>query len=165
MVTGSDAGGFMKQSALALVVATLLLAPALSGADVGARKTYVKTYPFGPDRESKVGIRQGQVTIESVRIRNWPDADDFRDAEKDLNESKTMVVEFEYSNRDEARDWKCRYTVTIQGKDGGVWAENDRTATLDSGKIGDTNKMFVKMKTRYYKQVRSFKVQYEIWRD
>ena len=57
------------------------------------------------------------------------------------------------------------YTVTIEGKDGAPWAENDRTATLDAGKMGDTNKMFVKMKTRYYRQARSFQVTYEIWPD
>ena len=149
----------------ALSAALLVLLSAVAAADSGERRTHVKTHPFGPDRESKVGIRQGPVSIDSVRIRNWPDADDFADAEEDLNETHTMVVEFEYSNRDEARDWKCRYTVTIVGRDGSTWAENDRTATLDEGKIGDTNKMFVRMKTRYYKQVRSFKVRYEIWRD
>ena len=143
----------------------LLLTSGLFAAGPGDRKTHVKTHPFGRDSESKVGIRQGPVTIESVRIRNWPDPDDFADAERDPGETHTMVVEFEYSNRDEARDWKCRYTVTIPGKDGSVWAENDRTATLDRGKIGDPNKMFLKMKTRYYKQVRSFKVKYEIWRN
>jgi hypothetical protein len=154
----------MKRTLLAGLAVALLVASSPSSADAGDRKTYTKTYPFGPSRESKVGIRQGPVTIDSVRIRNWPDADDFADAEKDLNETHTMVVEFEYSNRDEARDWKCLYTVRIDGKDGAVWAENDRTATLDAGKIGDTNKMFVRMKTRYYKQVRSFEVRYEIWR-
>lgn len=155
----------MKQTVLACLAAFLLLASPAPGAESGDRKTYTKTHAFGPDSESKVGIRQGPVTIESVRIRNWPDADDFADAERDLGETNTMVVEFEYSNRDEVRDWKCRYTVRITGKDGSVWAENDRTATLDSGKIHDTNKMFVKMKTRYYRQVRSFRVTYEIWRD
>ena len=155
----------MKRTALAFLAVSLLLAPSPAGAEPGDRKSYTKTYPFGPDRESKVGIRQGPVTIEAVRIRNWPDADDFADAEKDLGETNTMVVEFEYSNRDEARDWKCRYTVTIPGKDGSPWAENDRTATLDAGKIHDTNKMFVKMKTRHYKQVRSFQVKFEIWKN
>jgi hypothetical protein len=155
----------MKRIVLAGLAATLLLAPTAPGADPGGRKTYERTHPFGADRESKVGIRQGPVSIDSVRIRNWPDADDFADAERDRNETTTMVVEFEYSNRDEARDWRCRYTVTIPGKDGSVWAENDRTATLDAGKVGDTNKMFVKMKTRYFRQVRSFKVKYEIWRN
>jgi len=155
----------MNRIPLACLVAALLLAPAASAGGAAERRTYEKTHPFGPDRESKVGIQQGPVTIESVRIRNWPDADDFADAERDLGETHTMVVEFEYSNRDEVRDWKCRYTVTIRGKDGSVWAENDRTANLDAGKMGDTNKMFVKMKTRYFKQARSFKVEYEIWRD
>ncbi len=153
----------MNRTALSCLAALLLL-PSLSAAGPGDRKTYTRTHPFGPDRESKVGIRQGPVTIDSVRIRNWPDSDDFADAEKDLNETHTMVVEFEYSNRDEARDWKCLYTVTVEGKGGAIWAENDRTATLDAGKVGDTNKMFVKMKTRYFRQVRSFKVRYEIWR-
>lgn len=147
------------------LAALLLLVPALAAADAGDRKTHTRTHPFGEDRESKVGIRQGPVTIESVRIRNWPDADDFADAERDLNETHTMVVEFEYSNRDEARDWKCRYTVKIVGRDGATWAENDRTANLDAGKIYDTNKMFVKMKTRRFKEARSFQVEYVIWRD
>ena len=154
----------MNRIAVSSLVAALLLAPAAPSA-AAERKTFTKTHPFGPDRESKVGIRQGPVSIDSVRIRNWPDSDDFADAESDRNETHTMVVEFEYSNRDESRDWKCRYTVTIEGKDGGTWAENDRTATLGAGKMGDTNKMFVKMKTRYFKQVRSFKVTYEIWPD
>ncbi|MHB8798248.1 MAG: hypothetical protein ACYDBY_07285 [Thermoanaerobaculia bacterium] len=151
-------------SALFVLVVLVVLSPA-AVADPGERKSYTKTFPFGPGRESKVGIRQGPVTIESVRIRNWPDADDFADAEKDLNETHTMVVEFEYSNRDEARDWKCRYTVTITGKDGSTWAENDRTANLDAGKIHDTNKMFVRMKTRFYKRATSYRVKFELWRN
>ena len=155
----------MRRIALARLAPLLLVASALAAAPPGDRRSYERTHPFGEDRESRVGIRQGPVSIDSVRIRNWPDGDDFDDAEKDRNETHTMVVEFEYSNRDEVRDWKCRYTVTIRGKDGSVWAENDRTANLDAGKMGDTNKMFVKLKTRYYKQVRSFKVEYEIWRD
>lgn len=156
----------MKRAALALATLFVLvvLSPA-AAADPGERKSYTKTFPFGPGKESKVGIRQGPVTIESVSIRNWPDADDFADAENDAGETHTMVLEFEYSNRDEARDWKCRYSITVPGKDGGLWAENDRTATLDAGKIHDTNKMFVRMKTRDYRRVRSFKVRYELWRD
>ncbi len=105
------------------------------------------------------------MTIESVRIRNWPDADDFADAENDAGETHTMVLEFEYSNRDEARDWKCRYSITVPGKDGGLWAENDRTATLDAGKVHDTNKVFVRMRTRHFKRASSYKVKFEIWRN
>ena len=155
----------MTRTVVATLALALLAAPSLAGADAREKRTYERTHPFGRDRESRVGIRQGPVTIDAVRIRNWPDSDDFADAEKDRNETHTMVVEFDYSNRDEGNDWKCRYTVTITGKDGSTWAENDRKATLDEGKIGDTNKLFLKMKTRYYKQVRSFRVRYEIWRD
>lgn len=156
----------MRRTVLALSTLLALLALAAGAfADPGERKSYTKTFPFGPGKESKVGIRQGPVTIESVRIRNWPDADDFADAEEDAGETHTMVVEFEYSNRDEARDWKCRYTVTVPGKDGGTWAENDRTATLDSGKVHDTNKVFVRMKTRNFKRATSYKVKFEIWKD
>ena len=156
----------MRRTVLALSTLLALFALAAGAfADTGERKSYTKTHPFGRDAEAKVGIRQGPVTIESVRIRNWPDADDFADAEDDAGETHTMVVEFEYTNRDEARDWKCRYTVTVPGKDGGLWAENDRTATLDAGKTHDTNKVFVRMKTRNYKKAKSIQVKYEIWRD
>ena len=156
----------MKRAAFALATLFVLVALSPAGAaDPGERKSYTKTFPFGAGKESKVGIRQGPVTIETARIRNWPDADDFADAENDADETHTMVVEFEYSNRDEARDWKCRYTVTVPGKDGGSWAENDRTATLDSGKVHDTNKVFVRMKTRNYKRATSYRVTFEIWKD
>ena len=155
----------MKRFALSAFALSLVVALPSSAADPTGRQTYERTHPFGEDRESRVGIRQGPVSIDSVRIRNWPDPDDLRNAEKDRNDTHTMVVEFTYSNRDESRDWKCRYTVTIRGRGGELWAENDRKATLDKGKMGDTNKMFVKMKTRYYRQVRSFSVKYEIWRD
>lgn len=155
----------MKRSALSAFALSFFLALPSSAADPAGRQTYERTHPFGEDRESKVGIRQGPVSIDSVRIRNWPDSDDLRDAEKDRSDTHTIVVEFEYSNRDENRDWKCRYTVTIKGRDGETWAENDRKATLDKGKMGDTNRVFVKMKTRHYREARSFKVRYEIWRD
>ena len=152
----------------AVPVVLLLLAAALPAAAApvaaGEKKTFTKTLPFAGDRDIKIGVRYGDVTIDSVRIRNWPDADDLEKAEKDRNDTTTMVVEFTYSNRDDDHDYKCRYTVTIPGKDGTPYGENDRTATLDAGKIDDTNKMFVKMKTRLYPTVKSFKVTFEIWR-
>ena len=152
-----------KAPVLVLMAALAALALPGAGADPSEKKAFQKSHPFVGDKEIPVGVKHGDVTIESVRIRNWPDADDLAEAERDLNETHTMVVEFTYSNRDEVRDYKCRYVVTVPGKDG-VWAENDRTATLDKGKVHDTNKLFLKMKTRYYKQARSLKVSYEIWR-
>ena len=88
----------------------------------------------------------GDVTIESFRIRHWPDADDFQKAAKDLNDTHTMVVEFRYSNRDATTTTSASTSPRSPGgKDGKPFGENDRTATLDKGKIDDTNSFFVKM--------------------
>ncbi len=155
----------MRRARLATLIALVLLA-ALPGraSDPSDKKTFERSYPFVGNKEIRVGIRHGRAAIESVRIRNWPDADERAKGERDLNDTHTMVVEFTYSNRDEDRDYKCRYQVVVPGRDGAPWGENDRTATLDKGKIGDTNKMFVRMKTHRYKDARSFRVTYEIWR-
>jgi len=144
--------------AAALVFAVLAL-PALAGES----KKFEKTLPFN-DEEHKLGLVFEKVTIDSVRIRNWPDPDDFEKAQKDLNDKHTMVVEFRYSNRDLDRDYKCKYVVTIPGADGGLAGENDRTATLDKGKVGDENRMFVKMRTNDYKTSKTMKITFEVWK-
>lgn len=143
--------------ALAALLTTLPLLAA------GDKKVFEKSYAFG-EKEQKIGIKVDDVVIESFRIRNWPDAEDFEKAEKDLNDTHTMVVEFTYSNRDLDRDYKCTYTVTIPGKDGKPYGTNDRTATLDKGKVDDTNKMFVKMRTNEYKAAKKIEIKFEIWR-
>ena len=151
----------MKRLCLtALAAALLASSPGL--ADTGKIE---HSYPFVSDKETKVGIKVGDVSIDSFRIRHWPDSDDFRKAEKDLNDSHTMVVEFHYSNRDRDQNYKCKYVVTIPGgKDGKPFGENDRTATLDKGKIDDTNTMFVKMSTNDYKVARTIRISFEISR-
>lgn len=150
----------------ALAAALALWAVSAHAGDVpGDAKTIERSFPFVGDKDVKVGIKVGDVTIESFRIRNWPDLDDFRKAEKDLNDKHTMVVEFTYSNRDREKDYKCRYAVTIPGgKDGKPFGENDRTATLDKGKVDDTNKMMVKMYTNDYKLAKTIKVNFAIWK-
>lgn len=142
--------------------AAVFLASSLAFAETGK---FERTYPFAGDKDVKIGIKVGDVTIESFRIRHWPDSDDFEKAEKDLNEKHTMVVEFRYSNRDRDKDYKCKYVVTIPGGKGDrPLGENDRTATLDKGKIDDTNSMFVKMRTNDYKVAKTIKISFEIWR-
>ncbi|MEO8053783.1 MAG: hypothetical protein ABI768_01420 [Acidobacteriota bacterium] len=151
----------MNRLGLAAFVA-VLLASSMALAEGGK---FDRSYPFTGDKDVKVGIKVGDATIESFRIRHWPDSDDFQKAEKDLNDKHTMVVEFRYSNRDRERDYKCKYVVTIPGgKEGKPLGENDRTATLDKGKLDDTNSMFVKMYTRDYKFARTIKISFEIWR-
>lgn len=151
----------MRAHLLSASLLALLLAAPLAADE---HKTVEKSFPFVGDKDIKIGIKHGDVTIESVRIRNWPDGEDFEKAEKDLNDTHTMVVEFTYSNRDLDRDYKCTYTVTIPGKDGKPYGTNDRTATLDKGKVDDTNKMFVKMRTNDYKAAKKIEIKFEIWR-
>ena len=141
--------------------ATALLASSPGFAETGK---FERSYPFVRDKDIKVGIKVGDVTIESFRIRHWPDADDFRKSEKDLNDKHTMIVEFRYSNRDRETDYKCRYVVTIPSGKEKASGENDRTATLDKGKLGDTNTMAVKMFTSDYKVAKTIKVSFEIWK-
>ncbi|MCM3875885.1 MAG: hypothetical protein NEA02_05640 [Thermoanaerobaculia bacterium] len=134
-----------------------------SSAGLAETAKFERSFPFVGDKDIKVGFKVGDVTIESFRIRHWPDSDDFQKAAKDLNDKHTMVVEFRYSNRDRDKDYKCKYVVTIPGgKDGKPLGENDRTATLDKGKLDDTNSMFVKMYTNDYKVAKTIKISFEI---
>ncbi|HEX2800157.1 MAG TPA: hypothetical protein VHQ44_10865, partial [Thermoanaerobaculia bacterium] len=68
--------------------AAALLASSPGFAETGK---FEHSYPFVGDKDIKVGIKVGDVTIDSFRIRHWPDSDDFRKAEKDLNDKHTMV--------------------------------------------------------------------------
>jgi hypothetical protein len=149
----------MKHLRLAALAAALL---ACSPVFAQSGK-FERTYPFEGDKDIKVGFKVGDATIDSFRIRHWPDSDDFSKAEKDPKDTHTMVVEFRYSNQDRDKDYKCKYVVAIPGgKDGKPLGENDRTATLDKGKSGDTNMFFVKMRTNDYKVAKTIKVSLEI---
>lgn len=148
------------------LVRTLLLPAlvvALAGAAPAEKKKFERSFPFTGDKDVKIGLKVGDVTIESFRVRHWPDADNLAKGEKDLNDTHTVWLDFTYSNRDTSHDYKCLYTATIPGPDG-PWAQNDRTATLDKGKIDDTNKMSLKMKTHRYKAAKTIKLSFEIWR-
>ena len=151
----------MNRLSFAALVAVLLLASP-SRAETSK---FERSYSFADDKDIKVGIKFGDVTIDSFRIRHWPDSDDFRKAEKEPNEKHTMVVEFRYSNRDRDKDYKCKYVVTIPGgKDGRPLGDNDRTATLDKGKLDDTNTLMVKMYTNDYKVAKTIKISFDIWK-
>ncbi|MGA7990885.1 MAG: hypothetical protein WCC53_05585 [Thermoanaerobaculia bacterium] len=151
--------------ALRLTLPAFLAAFVFAAPASAQKGTLQKSFPFVGDKDIKVGFRYQDVTIDSFRVRHWPDSDDFQKAAKDLNDKHTMVVEFRYSNRDRDNDYKCKYVVTIPGgKDGKPLGENDRTATLDKGKIDDTNTLLVKMYTNDYKVAKSIKVSFEIWR-
>jgi hypothetical protein len=150
----------MKRIHLTILAAVLLTSiPAF--AETGK---FEKSFPFTGDKDIKIGFKYQDVTIESFRIRHWPDADDVRKGEKDHSGTHTSWVDFTYSNRDDGRDYKCVYTVTVPGGPNGVYGKNDRTATLDKGKRDDTNKLSLRMKTHEYKLAKTIKISLEVWK-
>jgi len=156
----------MKRAALfasiLLVLALTVVAPPAPAAEKDVQK-FERTFPF-TDKEHKIGITVGDVTIDSVRIKNWPDAEDIAKGEKDLSDTKTMWVVFTYTNKS-ASDYKCKYAVTVPDPNGGkAWAEDDATRTLDKGKVDDTNRFGMKMKTHQYKLAKTLKVTLEVWK-
>jgi hypothetical protein len=148
--------------ALAVLLALASLA-AYAAAPPDAQK-FEKTFSFVPEKSQKIGITVGDVVIESVKILNWPDAEDFRKAEKDPNDTKMMWVVFTYTNKGD-RNYKCKYAVTVLDPDGGKpLAVDDAERTLDKGKVDDTNRFGMKMKTVLYKSAKTFKVNLEVWK-
>jgi hypothetical protein len=124
----------------------------------------VRSFPFS-DKETKVGVKSGDALIGSFRIRHWPDPDNMAKGEKDLNDNHSVDVEFTYANRDLENDYKCRYTIEIPGgADGKPYALADQTRTLSKGKVDDTNKVSLKMKTHQYKLAKTMIVTFEIWK-
>jgi len=146
---------------LIAAAAALVFAAALSRAE---NEKIVRSFPFS-DKETKVGVKIGDVLIGSFRIRHWPDPNDLAKGEKDLNDKHSVDVEFTYANRDLQNDYKCRYTIEIPGgADGLPYALVDETRTLNKGKVDDTNRVSLKMRTHQYKLAKTMKVTFEIWK-
>jgi hypothetical protein len=158
----------MKRPGMKFVAALASLACLTSlplpAAEPGSKGKFEKSFPFTGEKDIKIGFKYQDVTIESFRIRHWPDSDDMRKGEKDHSDTHTAFVEFTYTNRDDARDYKCAYTVTVPGGKDGDYGKNDRTATLDKGKYDDTNKVSLKLKTHQYKLAKTIKISLEVWR-
>jgi hypothetical protein len=149
------------RSVLAAAVAALVFTAPLSLAEDGK---IVRSFPFS-DKETKVGVKSGDVLIGSFRIRHWPDPDNMAKGEKDLNDKHSVDVEFTYANRDLDNDYKCRYTIEIPGREDGLpYALAEQTRTLSKGKVDDTNKVSLKMRTHQYKLAKTMKVTFEIWK-
>lgn len=150
-----------RRTVIAAAIAALVFAALPSRAEDGK---IVRSFPFS-DKETKVGVKSGDALIASFRIRHWPDPDDMAKGEKDLNNRHSVDVEFTYANRDLENDYKCRYTIEIPGgEDGRPYALAEQTRTLSKGKVDDTNKVSLKMRTHQYKLARTMKVTFEIWK-
>jgi hypothetical protein len=155
--------GISTRGVLTGLVLFLAAGPLLS--ESPGKQHFEKSYPLRGEKDVKIGIKVGDATLDSFRIRNWPDAEDLEKGERDLNDKTTMVVELTYSNRDEERSYKCSVIVRVPGNGGEAWAENDRKTTLTKGKIGDTNKILLKMKTHHFNEAKKINFIFDIWRD
>ncbi len=128
----------------------------------GESRRFDRGFAFNA-RSHAVGVRTGPVTIESFVIRRWPDPDDFRKGERDLNDTHTCKIEFRYSNRDMDEDWKVRYVIEVKGR-GMTFARVESTETLDKGKVGDRHDFGIKLRTHEYRRAETMDVNFEIWR-
>ena len=153
----------LRTLAVALTLSLLGSAAALSAPPADAQK-FEKTFSFVPEKSQKIGITAGDVVIESVKILGWPNDEDFRKAEKKPDDTTTMWVVFTYTNKGD-RNYKCIYAVTVLDPAGGKpLAVDDAERTLDKGKVDDTNRFGLKMKTNLYKTAKTFKVNLTVWK-
>ncbi len=149
----------MKRTAAALFAAAALSLP-LAG---GEAHSFTRTVPFTPSRAHRLNVKSGPVTIESVEIARWPDPDDLRKGEHNLNDKHGCRLEFRYTNRDLDKDWKVHYSVTVTGG-GQTFAHAESTETLDKGKVDDRHSFGLRLRTHEYKLARSLRIDMEVWR-
>jgi hypothetical protein len=140
--------------------AVAALALPLSG---GESQKFDRSVPFSPSKEHSLNVKVGPVTIESVSISHWPDPDDFRKGEHDLNDKHGCRIAFRYTNRDLDKDWKVHYTVTVTGG-GKDYALEQKTETLNKGKVNDDHSFGMRLRTHEYKLAKTLKVEMEVWR-
>ena len=148
---------FAMAAALAAIVLTALPSRA-------EESRIVRSFPFG-EKETKVGVKSGDVIIASFVVKHWPDPDAMAKGEKDLDDKHSVDIVFTYANVDPQSDYKCHYFIEIPGgADGRPYALADDTKTLSKGKVDDTNKISLKMRTHQYKLAKTMKVTFVIWK-
>ncbi len=151
-----------RLAAAAVAVIVLFVAvPLAASSNEDERRTVTKTYPF-TDREVPVGIRVDEATIESFKIRDWPNHEQVEKGEKDHGDTHSMNVEFTYSNRDDRHDYKCKYRITVLSDDDKPYGENDKEVTLDKGKNHDTHKVSVRMKTHHFREAKFVRITFHV---
>jgi hypothetical protein len=115
--------------------AVLLLTAATVRAEDGR---FDKTIPFPRSGEAKLDWTYQKCTIRSVEVRNYPNEEDIEKARsKDPNDHSWLWWEFRVDNRG-SKDCKVRFWVDVLDKNGKVLKSDDRSATMDAGKIDDS---------------------------
>jgi hypothetical protein len=113
----------------------LLLTAATVRAEDGR---FDKTIPFPRSGDAKLDWTYQKCTIRSVEVRNYPNEEDIEKARsKDPNDHSWLWWEFRVDNRG-PKDCKVRFWVDVLDKNGKILKSDDRSATMDAGKIDDS---------------------------
>jgi hypothetical protein len=116
-------------------VAVLLLAAATARSEDGR---FDKTIPFPRSGDAKLDWKYETVTIRSVECRNYPNEEDIEKARsKDPKDHSWLWWEFTVDNRG-PKNYKVRFWIDVLDKDGKVVKSDDRSATIDGGKMDDS---------------------------
>ncbi len=128
---------------LLIVAAALAVAAALGAAETE------KTIPMPKrDQVAKIGFSADKAGINTLEIQHYPDSDDVEKAKtKDLNDTHLTFWHFTVENRDEHRKAKIRIAIEVIGKDGSVVGKGDKSDTVDAGKLDDSIRVWVRMRT------------------
>ena len=115
--------------------AILLFTAAIARSEDGR---FDKTIAFPRNGDAKLDWKFDKVTIRSVECRNYPNDEDIEKARsKDPKDHSWLWWEFRVDNRG-PKEYKLRLWVDVLDKDGKVVKSDDRSATVDSGKIDDS---------------------------
>ena len=115
--------------------AVLLLAAATARSEDGR---FDKTIAFPRSGDAKLDWTFEMVTIRSVECRNYPNEEDVEKARsKDPKDHSWLWWEFHVDNHG-PKNYKVRFWIDVLDKDGKVVKSDDRSASIDAGKIDDS---------------------------
>ncbi|HEY3202798.1 MAG TPA: hypothetical protein VGL03_03960 [Thermoanaerobaculia bacterium] len=131
------------RSRLSLLAALLLAATPLLGDD----GRFEKTIAFPRSGDQKLDWTHQRCTIRSVQVRNYPDSEDIEKArQRDPSDKSWLWWEFHIDNRGD-RDCKVKLWIEVLDKNGKVVKADDRSGTVDAGKIDDAIRVSGRMRT------------------
>jgi hypothetical protein len=143
-----------------ILIASAILSAA---AALGAAETE-RTIPM-PKRDQVVHINfgEGKAKITTLEIQHYPDADDVEKAKtKDLKDTHLTFWHFAVENRDLDHKAKMRIAVEVIGPDGTVVGKGDKSDSVAAGKLDDSIRVWVRMRTLDIVAARSAKLQLSI---
>ncbi|HKD20103.1 MAG TPA: hypothetical protein VKG23_19800 [Thermoanaerobaculia bacterium] len=139
--------------------AVLLLAAATARSEDGR---FDKTIAFPHSGEAKLDWTYQQCTVRGVEVRNFPNEEDIEKARsKDPKDHSWLWWEFHVDNRG-PKDCKVRFWVDVLGKDGKVVKSDERSATMDAGKVDDSIRVSGRMLTLEAAEAPKVRVRAEI---